>query len=158
EECPVDLREWEWHYLMRFCRVEPLVLRDKTDRTDKTEVNCVAFSPDGERLASAGGDGTIKIWNSRTGKWIHTIYAHADSVVSVACRPDGKRLASRGVDLTVKVWDLTTGEPVWKEPCDAVRKYGTAYTIAFSPDGRLLAAGSDGVVKVWDWKNGQLLR
>src|SRR5262249_18168858 len=46
---------------------------------------------------------------------------------------------------------------VWREPCDTVRKFGTAYTIAFSPDGRLLAAGTEGVVKVWDWKNRQLL-
>ena len=70
DECPEDLREWEWHYLMRLCRVEPVVLRDKT------EVNSVAFSPDGERLASAGGDGTVKIWNSRTGKVIQTFPAH----------------------------------------------------------------------------------
>ena len=71
-DCPEDLREWEWHYLMRLCKVEPLVIRDKT------EVNGVAFSPDGERLASAGGDGTVKIWNSRTGKVIQTVHrAHA---------------------------------------------------------------------------------
>ena len=58
----------------------------------------------------------------------------------------------------MKVWDLTaTGQAVFTEPCDAVRKFGTAYTVAFSPDGRQLAAGSDGVVKVWDWKNRQLL-
>ena len=62
DECPKDLRGWEWHYLMRLCRVEPLVLRDKT------EVNSLAFSSDGELLASAGGDGAVKVWNSRTGK------------------------------------------------------------------------------------------
>src|SRR5206468_8876352 len=45
-DCPQDLREWEWHYLMRLCRVDPLVIRDTT------EVNGVAFSPDGERFAS----------------------------------------------------------------------------------------------------------
>ena len=73
---------------MRLCQVEPLVLQDKT------EVNGVAFSPDGERLASAGGDGTVKIWNSRTGKVIQTFAAHTDSVVSVAFHPDGKHLAS----------------------------------------------------------------
>jgi eukaryotic-like serine/threonine-protein kinase len=153
-ECPDDLRGWEWHYLMRLCRVEPLLFHDTT------EVNGMAFSPDGELLASAGGDGTVKIRNSRTGKVIRTLEkAHADSVVSVAFHPDGKHLASRGVDLTVKVWDLTaTGEAVWTEPCDAVRKFGTAYTVAFSADGRLLAAGTDGVVKVWDWKNRQLLQ
>jgi eukaryotic-like serine/threonine-protein kinase len=154
EECPEDLREWEWHYLMRLCKVEPLVIRDRT------AVNGVAFSPGGERLASAGGDGTVKIWNSRTGKEpIQTFRAHADSVVSVAFHPDGKHLASRGADRKVNVWDLTaTGRAVFTEPCDAVRKFGTAYTVAFSPDGRLLAAGSDGVVKVWDWKSRQLLR
>ncbi len=154
-ECPEDLREWEWDYLMRLCRVEPLVLRER----DKTEVNGVAFSPDGEFLASAGGNGTIKIWNSRRDAVVQTLpNAHADAVVSVAFHPDGKHLASRGADRKVKVWDLTaTGQAVWTEPCDAVRKFGTAYTIAFSADGRLLATGTDGVVKVWDWKNRQLL-
>jgi WD40 repeat protein len=151
-ECPEDLRDWEWHYLMRLCRVEPLVLRDKT------EVNGLAFSSDGAWLASAGGDGTLKIRDSWTGTVLQTFPAHTDAVVSVAFHPDGKHLASRGVDRTVKVWDLTaTGQPVFTEPCNAVRKFGTAYTVAFSPDGRYLAAATDGVVKVWDWKNRQLL-
>src|SRR5262249_34410692 len=67
-------------------------------------------------------------------------------------------LASRGADLTVKVWDLTaTGQAVWTKPCGTTRRFGTAYTIAFSPDGRLLATGTDDVVKVWDWENPQLL-
>src|SRR5207248_7547934 len=82
---------------------------------------------------------------------------HADSVISVAFHPDGKHLASRGADRQVKVWDWTTGREMFTWPCDAVRKFGTAYTVAFSPDGRQLAAGTDGVVKVWDWKNRQLL-
>jgi WD40 repeat protein/serine/threonine protein kinase len=151
-ECPEDLRDWEWHYLMRLCRVEPLIIRDKT------EVNGVVFSPDGERVASAGGDGTVKIWNSGTGAGVQTFPAHAAAVVSVAFHPEGRHLASRGADLKVKVWDLTaTGQAVWTERCDAVRKFGTAYTIAFSPDGRLLAAGTDEEVRVWDWKNRRLL-
>jgi WD40 repeat protein/serine/threonine protein kinase len=152
DECPEDLREWEWHYLMRLCRVEPLVLRDEA------EVNGVAFSPDGERLASACGDGTVKVWNSRTGGLVQIFTAHSDSVVSVAFHPDGRHLASRGADLTVKVWDLTaTCRPVLTERCDPTRKFGSAYTIAFSPGGRRLATASDGVVRVWDWKNRQLL-
>ena len=128
-ECPEDLREWEWHYLMRLCRVEPLVLRDKT------EVNSVAFSPDGEHLASAGGDGTVKVWNSRTGEVVQTLgTAHADSVVTVAFHPDGKHLASVGADETGEGLGLDD-RPQWSStgPCDVVHKFGTAYAVAFSP-------------------------
>jgi eukaryotic-like serine/threonine-protein kinase len=150
--CPEDLRGWEWHYLMRLCRVEPLVIRDKM------AVNGVAFSPDGERLASAGGDGAVTIWTSRTGKEIQTFPAHASMVISVAFHPDGKYVASVGADRKVKVWNLTaTDQSVFDGPCDAIRRFGTAYTVAFSPDGRKLAAGSDGDVRVWDWMNRQLL-
>src|SRR5262249_44005681 len=126
-ECPEVLRGWEWHYLMRLCKVESLIIRDTT------EVRGVAFSPTGDRLASAGGDGTVKIWNSTTGKMIQTFPAHSDSVASVAFHPDGKHLASRGAD-KVKVWDLTAaGQTVWTEQCDATRPFGSAYTIAFTP-------------------------
>jgi WD40 repeat protein len=149
--CPEDLRGWEWHYLMRLSKAEPLVIRDQT------AVNGVAFSPDGERLASAGGDGTIKVWNSRTGELVRTVLAaHVDSVVAVAFHPDGRHLASTGADRKVKVWDLTTGREVFDDGCTAIRKFGAAYTVAFRPpDGRHLAACSDGVVQVWDWANRQ---
>ena len=151
-ECPEDLRGWEWHYLMRLCRVEPLVLRDKT------EVNSLAFSSDGEFLASAVGDGAVKVWNSRTGKPIRTLeHAHADSVFSVAFHRDGRHLASVGADRKVKVWDWTTGRNVFTcpSPSGADHNRGTGYGVAFSPDGRHLAAGGDGAVHVWDWENQQ---
>ena len=149
DECPEDLREWEWHYLMRLCRVEPLVLRDKT------EVNSVAFSPDGERLASAGGDGAVKVWNSRTGKVIQTLAnAHAGSVVQrrVPPRRQAPGLRRRG----------PAGEGLGLD--DRPGRCSTARATPFTssgrrmpwrsvPDGRQLAAGSDGAVKVWDWKN-----
>jgi eukaryotic-like serine/threonine-protein kinase len=153
-ECPEDLRGWEWNYLMRLCRVEPLVLRDKN------EVNSLAFSLDGEFLASAVGDGAVKVWNSRTGKLIRTLKnAHPDSVYSVAFHRDGRHLASAGADQKVKVWDWTTGRNVWTcpSPSDADHNRGTGYVVVFSPDGRRLAAGSDGAVNVWDWQKEQLL-
>src|SRR5262249_34849576 len=102
-KCPKDLRGWEWCYLERLWRVEPLVFRDKA------EVNGVAFSPDGKLLASAGGDGTIKVWNSRTGVEVRAFPAHAGSVFSVAFHRDGRHLASTGVDGKVRVWDRETG-------------------------------------------------
>src|SRR5947209_6271727 len=87
---------------MRLCLVEPVVLRDKT------EVTSVAFSPGGERLASAGRDGAVKVWNIKTGKVIQSVDAHTGFVFSVAFHPDGKHLASVDADQQVKVWDLTT--------------------------------------------------
>ena len=122
---------------MRLCRVEPLVLRDKT------EVNSLAFSPDGERLASAGGDGAVKVWNSKTGKVIQTLDAHPDAAFSVAFHPDGKHLASVGADEQVKVWDLTTGR---RATCSTAR--ATPFTTVgrrmpwrSARDGRHLAVG-----------------
>jgi WD40 repeat protein/serine/threonine protein kinase len=152
-DCPEDLRGWEWYYPMRLCRVEPLVLRDKA------EINGLAFSPDGERIASAGGGGAIEIWNSRTGDVIRTIpHAHAASVVSVAFHPDGKHLASAGADGKVKVWDWATGREVFTDKCDAIRRVGSSCAVAFRPpDGRQLAAGNDGTVRAWDWETHQLL-
>jgi eukaryotic-like serine/threonine-protein kinase len=149
---PEEQRGWEWHYLMRLRKFEPLVLQDRT------EVMGLAFSADGEWLASAGADDIVKVWNSRTGQVLQEFSAQSGSLLSVAFHCDRKYIASVGADKQVKVWDLaTTDVPVFTGPCDAsrgdpVRKFGSACTVAFSPDGRLLAAGSDGVVTVWDWK------
>jgi WD40 repeat protein/serine/threonine protein kinase len=150
-ECPDDLREWEWHYLMRLCRVEPVILRDKI------EINSLAFSADGEHLAGAGGNGVVKVWNSRTREVVQTLDAHADSTYSVVFHRDGKHLASAGADRRVKVWDLTTGKLVFSGRSDADHNRGVAHVVAFSADGRKLAAGSDGAVNVWDWEQDQLL-
>ncbi|HEY7313707.1 MAG TPA: protein kinase [Gemmataceae bacterium] len=150
-ECPEDLRQWEWHYLMRLCWEEPMIL------LDKTEVHSLAFSPDGGFLATAGGDGAIKVWNLATGRVIQTLEkAHSGFACCVAFHPDGKHLASVGAEKQVKVWDWTTCQEVFARPCDGV--YFAMNAAAFSPlDGRLLAVGSEGDVTVWDWRNGQLL-
>jgi WD40 repeat protein/serine/threonine protein kinase len=152
EKCPSEQQQWEWRYLKRQCRFEPLVLRNKA------EVNSLAFSPGGEWIAGAGGDGTIKVWNSRTGAEVQAFPAHAKSVFSVAFHPEGRYLASTGADENggkVKVWDWATGQEKFADLCGADHDRGTAYCVAFSPDGRRLAAGSGGAVTVWDWENHQ---
>jgi WD40 repeat protein len=153
-ECPERLRDWEWHYLARLCAVEPLIIRDTT------EVNSLAFGRGGQWIASAYGDGSLKIWDSKTGKLVRIIpNAHKRFASSVAFHPDGNHLASVGADHLVKVWDLTTDPPtqVFCRQCDAVRPMGTACAVAFRPgDGRHLVAGENGAVNLWDWQSDRL--
>jgi eukaryotic-like serine/threonine-protein kinase len=147
EDCPEDLRGWEWHYLARLCWVEPVIFRDKA------EVNGLAFSPDGQWIAAGCVDGTIEFWNSVTGTAAQRFDTRSGPVFAVTYHPDGKHVATVGADRQVKVWELSTSQPVFIERCDAMHNLGSAHTVAFSRDGRQLAAGSDGAVTVWDWRN-----
>ena len=65
----------------------------------------MAFSPDGRLLASAGDDGTVRLWDPATGAGLATLTGHTDTVDAVAFSPDGRRLASAGDDRTVRLWD-----------------------------------------------------
>ena len=66
----------------------------------------VAFSPDG-RLASAGLDWFVKLWNLETGVDYRTYRGHTDRVFAVAFSADGKKLASASADHTVRIWDVS---------------------------------------------------
>jgi WD40 repeat protein len=107
----------------------------------------VAFSPDGQRLATGGEENTVKIWDVRTGRELRPLRGHTGDVYTVAFSPDGQSVASAGEDSSVKVWDSHSG--------NLVRSFrghtGLVSSVAFSPDGRLLVSGSrDHTVKVWD--------
>jgi WD40 repeat protein len=108
------------------------------------------FSPDGTRLAAWNGEGTIKIWNARTGQEMHwnartgqeldTLSGHRGSISSIAISPDGKTLASIGSDRAVKLWDIRTGQEV----ASLEVQTGFIRCLAFTPDGtKLVSAASD---------------
>ena len=107
----------------------------------------VAFSRNGTVLASASWDGTIKLWDMKSGRELRTLAGHSWGVYRAVFSPDGKQLASASRDATVKIWDTATGS----NTRTLVAESFAVKSVAWSPDGRLLASGgNDGVVKLWD--------
>jgi WD40 repeat protein/serine/threonine protein kinase len=151
-DCPKNLRDWEWHYLNRLCRVEPVVL------SDACEVYAVAFAPDGARVAAACGDHTVKVWDTASQDVVQTLSGHESYVFSVAFSADGRHIASAGHDATVRLWDVATGREMFRRPGHLGDYAGTAYSVAFSPDGRqFVAGGEDGFATLWSVADGRAI-
>ncbi|MDB9446990.1 WD40 repeat domain-containing protein [Anabaena sp. CS-542/02] len=128
-----SLTSWELEYTL-------------TGHSDWVRVRSVAFSPDGQILASGSDDGTIKLWDVATQEEIATLTGHSDSVNSVAFSPDGRTLASGSWD-DIKLWDVATQEEI----ATLTGHSSSVYSVAFSRDGQTLASGSwDNTIKLWD--------
>ncbi|WP_248966281.1 caspase, EACC1-associated type [Sphaerisporangium perillae] len=113
----------------------------------ENSVSGVVFSPNGQRLASADWDGTVRVWDAATHRQIASIPTGQGSVYGVAFDKDGQRLASAGEDGTVRVWDAATHRQIASIPTGQ----GSVYGVVFSPNGqRLASAGEDGTVRLWD--------
>lgn len=109
------------------------------------------FSPNGEIIATAGRDQTVKLW-SRDGKLLKTLFGHRAMVSKVIFSPDGQTIASASYDGTAKLWSRNGILIRTLNHSDRV------YDLSFSPDGQTIASASrDKTVKLWN-RNGKLLK
>jgi len=111
--------------------------------TNNSEAASLAFSPNGQFLASAETQGKIQVWNLSTGSLVRTIVQTA-GVWSLTFDAKGNRLAAGGHGL-VEIWDVNSGNEIRKWPIK-----GTCLRLSFDQSSQWLAAGAEGVLHVWN--------
>jgi WD40 repeat protein/tRNA A-37 threonylcarbamoyl transferase component Bud32 len=124
----------------------------------KGTLTCLAFAPDGKTLATAGSDLSIKLWNVATANREasplgFTLGGHRSPIVALAFTADSLLLASAGQDGVVKLWQTNTGV----ERATLTNPANFVASLAFSPDGKTLAAWSHHGAKLWDVESGKEL-
>jgi WD40 repeat protein/serine/threonine protein kinase len=170
--CPPDLRDFTWRYLRRLCQRDDRAYLDH----DGDPLRAVAYSPTGTFVATAGDNGSVRVWDPRTGRTWATLVGHAGAVYGLAFGPDGAVIGSAGADGTVRLWVLpveildtarrTMNAMPWLRsvinPLMKMTVLGPAVTVpdahpggatclAFGPDGRaLVSGGADGYLRFWD--------
>ena len=138
----------------RLCRKSGWRLCDcRTLKGNKDGVKSVAFSPDGQTLASGAADNTVRLWRVSDLTLLRTMRANVPwlpDVNSVAFSPDGQTLASGTSSfLDLWRWDGALVREDWGQGVDS---------LAFSPDGQILASGSGDTVQLLQISDGTLLR
>ncbi|HLL02310.1 MAG TPA: AAA family ATPase [Myxococcaceae bacterium] len=112
----------------------------------------VAWDPEGRRLASAGADASVRLWDGATGKELAVLTGHKLPVMDAKWHPAGDRVASASMDKTVCLWNAETGEKL------SVLSGHTAevYSVSWDPTGRWLASCSaDGTARLWSGETGE---
>jgi WD40 repeat protein len=149
-----DPRSFLWYYLWRSTHNEQATLTGHS-----STLRAVTFFPDGKTLASAGDDKTVKVWDIHS-RAMRAEIKHPAAVRALAV--SDKLLASADESGRVKLSDLSTIREVAtlsRPPAQSTDQSAAILSVAFSPDGKMLAAGcNDGLVIVWEVPSGAVVK
>ena len=138
---PVNLRHWEWYYLRRQIDEGLFALFGHT-----SGIESVAWSPIGDVVATGSADKTVRIWDARSGKHLHTFRGHRKAVTSVHFSHDGEHLISAG-DRVPRIWSVDAGTLFSELP----EHESDVNCARLAPDGTHVAtACNNDAVSVWD--------
>ena len=118
----------------------------------RSPVNSASFSPDGEKVVSASGDKTVRIWSAVTGECEQTLAGHRDRVMSASFSLDGEKVVSASLDYIVRIWSAVTGE------CEQTLAGHTSNvnSASISHDGeKVVSASVDKTVRIWSAVTGE---
>lgn len=124
----------------------------RTLAAHRADATAVAFSPDGELLATGARDGTLALWNPSSGAQVGKLGGHNAAILDLAFAPDGHLLASAAADGSVRLWS-----PTERTMVAGLAGHRAAVTsLAFAPDGAMVyGAAADGSVRAWFVADGQ---
>jgi WD40 repeat protein len=145
-----DHRGFEWYYLWNKCEQGNAEL----NIAHPSAVRSIAFSPDGNAIASGAADGAVRVWDSHDGSWKATLFGDTDRVDAVAYSPRDGTLASTGLDGTIRIWDPQTAR---ERLCLSGHLAGVT-DLRFSPDGsEIVSTGWDDTIRTWNARTGELI-
>ena len=126
--------------------------RNPSTPADIPGVTCLALAPDGQTLATGGGDQVVRLWDVGKEQEKDSLKGHTDTIWALAFSPDGSMLASGSWDGSVKVWD-----PSLKQSFRRLPTKNDGYTLTFAADAKTLACATSHFLEVWDVSQSRLL-
>lgn len=145
-----DLRGFEWRYLWQQCQGDQLA----TLAGHEGIVTCVAFSPDGQFLATGSRDATVKIWELNRRQLVTTLNAATGAVWTVAFTPDARFLVTSGLGGT-RLWEYRSWRFVTNFPGQMASVAGTGSRLAVSEANLFYWWQPPGAVSIWDYATGE---